>query len=263
MKNKTFWIKPQGWLKKYMNEEVEMNVVGKLDQLCNDLFSDDIYSADRLSKNTKPKNLGTVENDDSWNIQFYWWNSETISNYYDGLMRYGFLLDNQKIMNQVEGFVNHIIDSQDEDGYIGIYDKELRYQTKSENGELWAKATMYRLLLGYYMYTNKEYVLESVIKAVDNVMENFPVNGSTPFAGEKTFAGVAHGLMFVDVLYTLYELTGDESYIEYSIFLYEDYNKHEVSEEDVLAKNLRDEKYLFKGHGVHTYEHLRVIAIVS
>ena len=244
-------------------DEVKKNVVGKLDQICDDLFRDDIYSRDRLSNKTRPKDLGTVENDDSWNIQFYWWNSETISNYYDGLMRYGFLLNNETIIRQIDDFVNHILESQDDDGYIGIYDKELRYKTLTENGELWAKATMYRVLLGYYMYTNKEYVLDSVIKAVDNVMENFPIYKSTPFAGEKTFAGVAHGLMFVDVLYSLYEITNDYDYIDYIVFLYEDYNKHEVSEEDVLVRNLRDRKYKFRGHGVHTYEHLRVIAIVS
>jgi DUF1680 family protein len=73
------------------------------------------------------------------------------------------------------------IATQDEDGYIGIYDKELRYNFNSENGELWSKASLYRGLLAYYEYTNDEKVFTAVERAVENVMVNYPINASSPF----------------------------------------------------------------------------------
>lgn len=259
--NKIMSILPTGWLKKRMENEVALNVIDKLPKLVPSIFHDDIFYKDRIGPNTKPKDLGTVENDASWNAQLYWWNSETIGNYYDGLMRYGFLLNIPHIINEVASFKEHILDSQDEDGYIGIYTSSLRYRFNSENGELWAKTTIGRFLLGYYRFTEDKKVLDAVVRMTLNVMKNYPVHQSTPFKGLNTSAGVAHGLMFVDVLYGLFDITKDKQYIDYALFLYEDYNRHDVSEKDCLIKNLLDPLYRFKGHGVHTYEHLRVVAL--
>ncbi|RJX27079.1 MAG: hypothetical protein C4537_01255 [Acholeplasma sp.] len=253
--------KPSGWIKSLMQEEVKHHVIDKLPELLPDLFHDDLYAKDRIGPHTRPKDLGTVENDQSWNAQFYWWNSETIGNYYDGLMRYGYLLDDHQMIEKANQFIKHILSSQDDDGYLGIYTPEFRYHFNSENGELWAKTTIGRLLLGYYRYTKDETALTAVQRMTDNLMVHWPIHRSQPFSGTNTFAGVAHGLMFVDVLYELYEITNDFSYIEYAMFLYEDYNQHDVSEPDSLICNLTNEQYRFKGHGVHTYEHLRAIAI--
>lgn len=263
MKHLNYSIHPKGWLLEQMESELKAGVIDHLDTYVDDLFSDDIYDNNRLSVKTKPKELGTIEDSNEWNVQFYWWNSETISNYYDGLMRYGFLLNNQAIIKKVRLFKNHILNSQDEDGYIGIYDKYLRYNFTTENGELWAKTTVYRFLLGYYLYTKEEQVLKCVIEAVQNVMENYEIHRSEPFKTTNGFSGVTHGLMFIDVLHTLYEITDDYIYIEYAIFLIQDYNKHSQTEEDVMFKNLTNSKYRFKGHGVHTYEHFRAIILIG
>ncbi len=254
-------IKPSGWLKNLMEKEVQKQVIHRLPQLVPTIFNDDIFKSDRIGKHTKPKDLGTLENDDSWNAQLYWWNSETIGNYYDGCMRYAFMLDNIPMIKSVRAFVQHILSSQDPDGYIGIYTRDTRFQFTSENGELWAKTTIGRFLLGYYEYTKEMNVLEAVIKMTENLMNHYKKEVSSPFGGKSTFAGVAHGLMFVDVLYELYEITHSKHYIDYAIFLYEDYNRNDVSEKDCLIQNLMDPSYRFKGHGVHTYEHLRAVAI--
>lgn len=254
-------IKPSGWIKDLMEKEVQKHVIHRLPQLVPTIFNDDIFKSDRIGRHTKPKDLGTLENDDSWNAQLYWWNSETIGNYYDGCMRYGFMLENTQIIKDVRAFVKHILSSQDTDGYIGIYTQDTRYRFTSENGELWAKTTIGRFLLGYYQYTKEMNVLQAVIRMTENLMNHFKKDASFPFSGKNTFAGVAHGLMFVDVLYELYEITQSKHYIDYAIFLYEDYNRSDTSEPDCLIKNLMDSSYRFQGHGVHTYEHLRAVAI--
>ena len=76
MKHLNYSIKPKGWLLEQMNKELDRGVIDKLDLYIDDLFADDIYKTNRLSFDSKPKNLGTVENSSEWNVQFYWWNSE-------------------------------------------------------------------------------------------------------------------------------------------------------------------------------------------
>jgi len=71
----------------------------------------------------------------------------------DGYIRNAFLLNDQQAIEKVKKHVDQMLASQDKDGYIGIYDKELRYHFTSENGELWSKTTLYRGLLAYYEFT--------------------------------------------------------------------------------------------------------------
>ena len=102
------------------------------------------------------------------------------------------------------------------------------------------------------------------MKAVDNLMFNWPVDNSTPFkTGESYNGGVGHGLVFTDVLDRLYQLTGDRKYEEYALFLYRDYSKWRQWEQDAQLGNILDAGYKLKCHGVHTYEHLRPVAVAA
>ena len=146
-------IKPSGWIKVQMQNDVD-GFVGNLDKLVPDLINDPIYGSGRLHKNSKMKDLGNnKEGDTEGSEQYKWWNSETQSNWWDGYIRNVILLNDKKRLEKVKNYIQKILKSQDEDGYIGIYDKELRYHFNSENGELWSKTTMYRGLLAYYEYS--------------------------------------------------------------------------------------------------------------
>jgi hypothetical protein len=257
-------IKPSGWLKAQMQNDLD-GFVGHLDQLVPDLINDPIYSSGRLGKNSKTKDLGNLkEGDLPGDDQYKWWNSETQSNWWDGYIRNALLLEDQSGIDKVKQYIDKVLASQDPDGYIGIYDKELRYHFNSENGELWSKATMYRGLLAYYEFTRDERVWDALIKAVDNVMENYPVNHSHPFESGNGFnGGVTHGLTFTDVLERLYQLTGKDKYREYSLFLYREFSGAVVSDKDAQLSNILDENYKFQSHGVHTYEHLRPLIVAA
>jgi DUF1680 family protein len=207
--------------------------------------------------------MGTLDIDSNWEVQFLWWNSESQSNWWDGYLRYAFLLNDPKHLDRVEKFAEYILSTQDKDGYIGIYSPDLRSKFTTENGELWSKATLYRVLLAYYEATKRNDVLEAVIRAVDNVMVNYPINASTPFSAERPYGGISHGLMFTDVLDKLYRVTGTKSYLVYAVFLFTDYCRQEVSEKDIQLKNIFDIAYKLSGHGVHTYEHIRSLAVAS
>jgi DUF1680 family protein len=235
--------------------------VGHLDELAPELMiNDKIYGENRLSNNSRSKNVGNLQGQDEWSIQYLWWNSESQSNWRDGYLRHAFLLNDTQHTQCLKEYIDYILSTQDQDGYIGIYAPDLRYHFDGENGELWSKTTLYRVLLAYYDATKNEEVLKAVVRAVDNVMQNYPANLSTPFLANKPYAGIAHGLMFTDILDQLYQITNEKKYQDYALFLYRDYSSHEVSEKDVQLKNIRDTNYKHTGHGVHTYEHIRSLA---
>jgi DUF1680 family protein len=254
-------IHPAGWIRKQMEKDLD-GFVGHLDQLAPELMIDDrIYGEHRLTAKIKDKSVGNIQPDDEWISQYLWWNSESQSNWGDGYLRHAFLLDDKKHLQRINEHIRYILSTQDEDGYIGIYAPDLRYRFQTENGELWSKATLYRVLLAYYEATGDAKVLNAVIRAVQNVMDNYPINSSSPFLAEKSYAGVSHGLMFTDVLDKLSVITRQKTYSDYAVFLFRDYCKHDVSEKDVQLKNIFDETYKLLGHGVHTYEHLRSLAV--
>ncbi|MGQ2982394.1 beta-L-arabinofuranosidase domain-containing protein [Flavobacterium sp.] len=254
-------VLPQGWIKEQMQNNLD-GYTGHLDELVPDLIQkDDIYGKDRLTKKVKSKDVGALgDNEGDWQVQFLWWNSETQSNWWDGYIRSAILANDKVHLERIEQYVQRILSTQDEDGYLGIYDEELRYKFDNENGELWAKATVLRGLLAWYEHTDKPEVLDAVKKAVDNVMVNWPIDGSKPFYSvNPNVGGLSHGLTFTDVLEQLYYITKEKKYLDYALFLYKDFSTQELNE-DAQYKKLMDTQRMLTGHGVHTYEHLRSLA---
>ena len=257
--------RPAGWMLEQMQHDLAQGFVGRLDRLAPELVvEDDIYGRDRLTKLVKRKNVGTHTTGAEWEVQFLWWNSETQSNWWDGYLRNILLTGDKKLKQErLDAYVRDKLATADSDGYIGIYGRDLRYKHSTENGELWAQASLFRGLLAYYEAAGDEAVLQAVQRAIDVTMEAWPVGESEPFNVAEPFAGVGHGLMLVDVLNHLARVTGDDSYLDYAVFLFEDYNRHELPEEDIQLSNLADADYRFKGHGVHTYEHLRALVVAA
>lgn len=257
-------VKPIGWLKEQMQADVK-GFIGNLKYLIPDLIDDPIYSSERLHRGSKLKDLGNnKEGDAEGEEQYKWWNSESQSNWWDGYLRNVLLLDDRQHIAEVKAYIERILETQDSDGYLGIYTPELRYQFKGENGELWAKSTLYRGLLGYYEATGEKKVWDALVRAVDNVMQNYPIYKSHPFdTGKEYNGGVAHGLTFTDVLDRMYELTGNRKYLEYAAFLYMDYSHFFSWEQDAQLTNVLNKNYKLKCHAVHTYEHLRSLIVAA
>lgn len=254
-------IKPTGWLLKQIQENLN-GFTGHLDSLVPDLIiKDDIYGKDRLTKNIKSKDVGAVVNKgEDWQVQFLWWNSESQSNWWDGFIRSAILANDKKDLQRIKKHVQYILSTQDSDGYLGIYDKDLRYKFNNENGELWAKTTLLRGLLAWYEYTKDKKVLTAIERAVQNVMDNYRINASHPFYSvNPNVGGLSHGLVFTDVLRDLYRITKNEKYLDYSLFLYKDFSEQTLNE-DAQYKKLLDTSLALNGHGVHVYEHVRPVA---
>lgn len=253
-------VMPAGQLRELLVSDLA-GFTGHLDSLVPDLIlKDDIYGKDRLTKKVKSKDLGALGEGGDWQVQFLWWNSETQSNWWDGYIRSAVLTGDKQHLQRVRQYIDRILSTQDEDGYLGIYDKELRYRFDNENGELWSKTTLLRGLLGWYEYSHDPAVLRAIERAVQNVMDNYPAGRSTPFYSIKPdVGGLTHGLAFTDVLEWLYRINGDKTLLAYAAFCYRDFSAHVLNEDAQLSK-LLDPAIPLKGHGVHTYEHLRSLA---
>lgn len=259
-------IKPMGWAR----EELEENMtgcIGNLDRLVPDLIQEhDIYHTDRLGKGSKLRELGRNDTGEDKleenQEQFLWWNSETQSNWRDGFCRSAMLLGDEEWLEKVRAYLKKVQESCD-DGYLGIYTPELRFACTGENGELWAQSTLFRVLIACYEYFRDPELLELLTQAVDRLMQGYPIYQSHPFCLKDPFAGAAHGLTITDALDRLYQLTGEEKYQKYALWLYEEYCAYEQSEKDLQIQSVANRNVFFQGHGVHTYEHFRALAIAA
>jgi len=255
-------IAPAGWLRQQLEFDLFEGFVGALDRLVPDLIiNDDIYHSNRLTSADKAKDVGAVAQDADWEVQYLWWNSETQSNWWDGYVRHALMVGNEQHKQKVEDYIARILESQDKDGYLGIYAEDLRYQGTGENGELWAQASLLRVLLGYYEHTQRQDVLDAVTRSVEVTMKAWPIGRSKPFNVMKPYAGVGHGLVYTDVLDRLFDYTQDSKYLDYANFLYLNYCQYELCDNDIQWGNLLDENYRFQGHAVHTWEHLRPLVV--
>ncbi len=255
-------IRPSGWLKAQMQRDMA-GFAGNLDRLVPGLIDDPIYAEGRLHRKSAARDLGNLKSGDAeGDEQYQWWNSETQSNWWDAYIRNAILLQDPAALVKTQQYVRRMLSSQDDDGYLGIYDQDLRYRFTTENGELWAKTTLCRGLLAYYEYSQSEEVWNALVRAVDNVMANYPMGKSSPFFSKGGFnGGISHGLTFTDVLDRMAQLSGDPRYLAYAAFLYRDYCNTDQSEQDAQLKNILSPDYKLQAHGVHTYEHLRPLTV--
>ena len=253
---------PKGWIKAMMEFDLTEGMVGALQDLYPGIKKDDLYRVHRRGGMDDIPEMGDIVlTGADWETSIMWWNSETAGNWWDGYVRHAFMTENKEAMQHAKTIVDNLVESQDEDGYIGIYKKNLRYQHEGSNGELWAQTTAFRTMLAYYEFTGQEEVLNAVKKAVDHTIDKYGENGRNPFFLKNAFGGVTHGLMFTDVCETLYRITGDSKYQEYAVFLYQAFSTYSINRSfnDLRYPYLIEKDSLFEGHGVHTYEHFRTL----
>src|SRR6185312_15483963 len=226
-------VRPEGWLKDQIRENLR-GFTGHLDSLAPGLIlRDQIFGRDRLTRDVRKKDVGVLAGGDpAAAVQYLWWNSETQGNWRDGFIRSAILAEDTDMMGRAKAYVRAILATQDADGYLGIYDKDLRYHFDGENGELWSKTTLLRGLLAWYEYSRDATVLTSVERAVADVMRHYPAASAHPFVSKTPdVGGLSHGLMLTDVLESLYRITGRSVYLDYALFLYKDFSAATLHED--------------------------------
>lgn len=262
-------IKPLGSLKAFMEHDLKDGYIGHLDELLPyNIGSDDIYGKDRRTTAITDMDLGLRQHDGNLSGEYMWWNSEGQGNWMDGFVRTAFITDIPEMKEKAEKWVKHYLDTVDEDGYFGIYKPEARFKSGKESGELWAQSTMLRCFTAWYEYTKNEKILEIIKSACDRTMEGYPIGKSRPFScmdepAGTSCGGLSHGLTITDTYYFLYKETGEKKYIDYAVWLYESASDEPIFHSDIPYRNMLNKGYRLMFHGVHTYEHIRALAIAK
>jgi len=242
-------VQPRGWLLEQIRADVTEGFTPVLDQLTPSYCDMSAFETRNKSDLAKPK------------IGGLWWPGETSGNWLDGYFRMAYLSGDQKAKAEADALVEKILKNQEDDGYLGVYPKGLRYQSPlgpPNNGELWDQTCLFRGLLAYSEMTGRQDVLDAVRRAVDLTISKYG-DGRPYWQAEIPGGGPAHNLMFVDVCEYFYRLTGDKKYVDFAKFLYDGYNGPEkVDEYDILVRNLSKPEKLFAGHAATLMEHLRV-----
>ena len=231
-------VKPAGWIKEQMLRDLRVGFAGKLGLLCHEASSD-IFASNRNSMAKQ-----NTHNQDGVN----WWNGETEGNWRAGHIMMSYLSEDPEGMKQADDYIQHILGSQDADGYLGAFAPDLRYKRQ---GELWTQACLLRGVLAYAELTGRKDALLAVRRAADCTISALgPGKAELPW-------GEDHDLMIADVMERLYDLTGDTRYRDFIIWLYETWSVRRQASDNSLG-SLLDRKAGWVDHGVHTYETMRV-----
>lgn len=242
-------VKPAGWIKTQLQMDLQEGFAGKLDRLAPAEVATDIFGRGR----NRPGKLNRPPG--KWGKA--WWNGEAEGHWRTGYLMMSYLGDVPEVKQKADDYFQHILRTQDKDGYIGIYSPQLRYSDNPGNGELWTQACVLLGLLAFYELTGKAEVLNAVERAVACTMAHYGPGEETAFGMPKAGGGVQHGLMFTDVLERLYDLTGKKRYKDFGLWLYTDFCAGIPSADTTLA-SLLDINRPFFDHAPHTYESIRV-----
>jgi len=231
-------VKPAGWIKEQMLRDLRSGFAGNLAKLCKEASSD-IFVTGRntLSSQNTTNELGVN-----------WWNGETEGNWRAGHIMMACLSEDPASVQEAANYVQHILASQDADGYLGVFGPDTRFK---HQGELWTQACLMRGLLAYSELTGDKKVLQAVQRAVDLTIKTYRVDHQPLAAGES------HDLMYADVLERLDDLTGNAKYRDFALWLYDTWSSTEIHWDATLS-SLSDRKKGFFDHGVNTYENIRV-----
>ncbi len=226
---------------------------GRLDQLAPAEVAGDIFGSGR----NKPNQANRPTARSAW--AHTWWNGESEGNWRTGYIMMAYLSEENEARQKADEYVRHILNSQDADGYIGVYSPELRYSQSPDNGELWTQACILRGLVAYYELTGEAAVLDAVERAVQRTMSSYGPGKQTAFGIPKPGGGIGHGLMFTDVLERVFDLTGKPAYRDFGLWLYQDFCAGVPPMfQDATVAALLDLDRQWQNHGPHTYECMRV-----
>lgn len=261
--------RPCGKIKEMMENDLRRGFTGHLDEMAPDIMiNDDIFGKNRRVLGKTAMDLGTNYVDPNLAGEYMWWNCESQGNWMDGFVRSAFITDVPEMQAKAKEKLQHYIDTIDEDGYFGIYKPGSRYAEGCESGELWAQSAMLRAITAYYEYTGDKAYLDIIRRSADLTMQGYPMDKSRPFNSslepdDMACGGISHGLTVTDTFYFLYKETGEKKYLDYAVWMYKSASAENKFASDIPLRNLLDENYRFKAHGVHTYEHLRSLSMAK
>lgn len=252
-------VKPEGWLKAGILRDMKTGYPSALVEMQPTLRN-------KVFTKNKVTNFSIDKNGDYTIRKATWWWGEHEGYHADLFVRSAYLTGDPQLIAKADSIVHSVLSNQEEDGYIGIYQKGHRLGLlKGENGELWTQSRILGALLAYYEFTGKKEVLQAVERAAKLTMSHYgPGKISYFHIPGNDGGGTAHGLMWIETMEMLYRLTGDKAYADFSFWLYNDYSTSKITNNrDNQMDSLLKRELLFKEHGAHIVEHMRAVMWLS
>jgi len=236
MKALTFGeIKPQGWIYNQMLRDISSGNSSYLELM-------------------RPLGAPITKSDKGY--------GEFEGNFADCVIRNAILTGYKPWLDKAKNIADFLLENQDEKGYIGRK-RPNNFKELAENEiELWSQCCFLRAFLAYHEYSKEQKYLNAIISSVDLMIQTFGSPENRYFIGETSMEGGAraHGLMYIDVLEKLYQLTRNKKYVDFAFRLYEDYSiALNLKNVDNQKSYLLDPNVPFFHHAPHVAEHARVV----
>ena len=247
-------IKAGGWMLHQMSRDIESGYISVYEKMQPTMGYDAFGPV-------KTRNY-TLDSAGNWIASMAtWWPGEHEGYFAEDVVRNAFLTGNEEWKNKAKDIMEHVLEFQEDDGYIGIYEKDCRLdKLVNDNGELWTQSRILMAMLAYYEYTGELKYLQAVEKAVSHTIDRYETSGKSYFQHDrKSGGGLTHGLMYVDVLEWLYKLTSKSGYLDFAEWLYADFSRaSNLKQTDMQLCRLLDPDQMYSDHSVHVAEHMRM-----
>ena len=246
-------IKAEGWLKRYLDTQAN-GLTGNMDKIGGPFAKKywGNYSAKSI-QNADEVFLGGMETE-----KVDWVPFEQTAYWIDGMIRCGYLYDNNELTEKAKSFIYDVIEQADSEGYLGP--KFLKDDT------IWAHAVFFRAMMAEYAASHNEKVLEALKNhflrtPMSEIFEKYP---GSPSIGMRNIADV-------EIALWIYGETGDarflhmaeESYKRFNEKYYDDRDANvNCKSRDVTVKGMLSLRKVNKNHGVTYNEVCKIAAIM-
>lgn len=246
-------IKAKGWVHNYLNQQMN-GLTGNLDRV-GEPFSGKYWNNPKGKKQDFSDDyfLGAMNvDDDAW-VPF-----EQTGYWIDGMVRAGYLNDNEELIKKAKDIIYHVIDNADDDGYLG--------PDFLKNGLTWAHTVFFRSLIALYTAKKDERILNALKKhflrrPLADVYETY-----------KGFRMIAvRNVADIEIALWIYGQTNDVQFLKMAEKSYELFNgiysnddgvQKDSQMRDVTLKGMLSNRTVNRNHGVTYCEICKLSAIL-
>ena len=246
-------IKAKGWIHNYLSHQIN-GLTGNLNRV-GEPFSGKYWDNPKGQKQNFSDEyfLGAMNvNDDAW-VPF-----EQTGYWIDGMVRAGFLNNDEKLIQRAKDVIYQVIDNPDEDGYLG--------PDFLKNGLTWSHAVFFRSLIALYTATKDEKILNALKKhflrrPLADVYETY-----------KGFRMISvRNVADIEIALWIYGQTNEIEFLEMAEKSYEVFNSIYSNDEgvqkdsqmrDVTIKGMLSNRTVNRNHGVTYCEICKLAAIL-
>ncbi len=226
-------VRPAGWMKRLLDDDVHGGLFAYYHR------SWQVQNKGFLLRGHNPKRVAK---------QPALWDGAAEGYWGLALISSAILTEEPAACARADEFVAAIMQSQDADGYIGIYDEKTRYRPDTIDKDV-HRGFLFQALLSYAQAYGRPEVLAAVERAVRCDMQHF--NRETQGLWARDFMVMSYP-QFLD---QLAHATGNRAYAQYAAFIIDNYNAAPRGNRvfgDCTLPNLLNRETPFVGHACNT-----------